>query len=207
MTYRQDYGMMDVYGGGFIMSGDGKKSLYGFEMNGVDARRKPWPEKKNYNIKMLWQKSHEILGLALSGMSQNDISNELGITKDCVSKTVNSELGQKKLAAMREERDGDFINVSKRIAELAEKAVETYEEIFDSDTISYNLKKATADTVLMDIGGHRAATKIDSRNVSLTASVEELEEFKRLGHKAAKEAGFLIELPEGDYHELKETTE
>ena len=184
-----------------------KTSLYGFETNGIDKRRKDWDVKKNYNIKMLWQKSHEILGLALSGMTQKDIANELNITKDCVNKTMNSELGQKKLSAMREERDGNYIDVSKRIAELAEKAIQTYEDIFDSDTISYNLKKNTADTVLMDLGGHRAPTKIDTRSMHLTATPDEISEFKRLGLKAAKESGYLVELDEEkEVYELERAT-
>lgn len=172
------------------------ESLYGFKMREPDKRRKDWGEKKNFNINMLWQRSHEILGLALSGMSQEDISTYLGVSKDCVCKTMNSELGQEKLASMREERDGGYIDVSKRVAQLSEKAIKMYDEIFDSDTISYNLKKATADTVLMDLGGHRAPTKIDTRSMHLTASVEEINEFKRLGVQAAKESGYLIELEE-----------
>jgi ABC-type Fe3+-hydroxamate transport system substrate-binding protein len=111
---------------------------------------------------------------------------------------VNSELGQKKIAEMREKRDEGYVDVSKKIAELSEKALAVYEEIFDSDTVSYNLKKSTSDTVLMDLGGHRAPTKIDSRSVSVNTSMEELEEFKQAGLRAAKESGFLIELPEGE---------
>ena len=171
-----------------------RKNLYGFEVRELDQRRSTTryaPE-----IKQLWQRSHEILGLALQGYTNVQIAEALNITPTCVTTTVNSELGEKKLADMRKERDGGFIDVSRKIKELSEKALKTYEEIFDSDTISYNLKKATSDTVLMDLGGHRAPTKIDSRSVSLTASIDELEEFKRLGYQAAKEAGFLIDLPE-----------
>ena len=176
-----------------------KKSLYGFEMarGTVDGRRRG-KERKNraYDVKMLWQRNHEILGLALTGLSQEAIAKELGVGKISVSRTVNSELGQKKLSEMRKSRDGEFIGVSKRVAELQEKAMKVYEEIFDSDNISYSLKKKTADTITMDLGGYRAPTVIDSRSVELTATLEELDEFKRLGHKAAEEAGFLIELPE-----------
>ena len=179
------------------------KSLYGFEVIGKDNRRRSRTESKPYDVKMLWQKNHEILGLALSGMSQKDIAERLGIGKVSVSRTVNCELGQKKLAQMREERDGEYIDVSKKIAELAEKAIEVYEEIFDSETISYDLKKKTSDTVLMDLGGHRAPTVVESKSLNIEATMEEVEEFKKLGYQAAKEAGFLIDLPEGKVHDVE----
>lgn len=171
-----------------------RKNLYGLEVRELDQRRTS--TKYSPEIKQLWQRSHEILGLALQGYTNVQIAKALNVTPACITNTINSELGEKKLASMRKERDGEFIDVSRKIKELSEKALKVYEEIFDSDTISYNLKKSTSDTVLMDLGGHRAPTKIDSRSVSLTASVEELEEFKQLGYKAAKEAGFLIDLPE-----------
>lgn len=180
-------------------------SLYGFETIGVDRRR---VEKKSIpDIKHLWQKNHEILGLCLQGFSTKDIAETLNICRTTVSNTLNSELGQKKLSEMRKERDGEFIDVSKKIAELSEKALEMYEQIFDSTTISHNLKKSTADTVLMDLGGHRAPTKIDSRHITTTATLEEIEEFKRLGHIAAKEAGYLIEIKEETEDEPEKITE
>jgi len=171
------------------------KGLYGFDMTSPDKRRRDEPRK--FDIKMLWQRNHEILGMFLSGMPMNDIATKLNITPASVSNTVNSQLGEQKLAEMRKERDSEYIDVGKKVAELAEKALSVYEDILNNDTVSYNLKKATADTLLMDLGGHRAPIKIDSRSVSLSASMEELEEFKRLGHAAAKEAGFLIDIPEG----------
>jgi len=174
----------------------GEKSLYGFDMRSIDKRRTAPGTPKSYDIKMLWQKNHEILGLSLSGMSNVDIADRIGLTPRAISATVNSELGQKKLSEMREERDGQYIDIGKRVAELGAKAMNVYEEIFDSDTISYNLKKKTSDTVLMDLGGHRAPTKLESRSVELTATLDEIEEFKRLGCAAAKEAGLLVELPE-----------
>lgn len=171
-------------------------SLYGFQMTSKDRRRKP--QRKYEDIKMLWQRQHEMLGLYLSGMSQKEVADRLGVTPYSVSMAVNSELGQKKIAEMREKRDEGYVDVSKKIAELSEKALAVYEEIFDSDTISYNLKKSTSDTVLMDMGGHRAPTVVNSNTVNLNATVEELEEFKRLGYQAARESGFLIDLPEGE---------
>jgi len=169
-----------------------KTSLYGFETRAPDLRRTE--HRNSHDIKSLWQRSHEIIGLALQGHKQSDIATLLSITPATVSNTLNSELGSHKLSQLRLARDKDYINVSKKVSELASKALSIYEEIFDSETVSYNLKKDAADTILMDLGGHRTPTKIDTRSLHLTATPDEISEFKRLGIKAAKESGFIIEL-------------
>lgn len=168
-----------------------RNSLYGFEIRTADKRRTKG--RNSYEIKQLWQRSHEIIALALQGMKQKEIARILNIHPLTVSSTLNSELGEKKLSGMRKERDEDIIKVSEEVARLSKKAVRMYDEIFDSDTISYNLKKATSDTVLMDLGGHRAPTKIDSRSLHLIASAEEIEEFKQRGIEAARKAGLIVD--------------
>jgi predicted transcriptional regulator len=178
-----------------------RNSLYGFEMREPDLRRTSG--KNSYEIKQLWQRSHEIIGLALQGHSQKDIATILKITPLTVSSTLNSELGMKKLSKMREERDGDIIKVSERITELQKRAFAVYTEIFDNKdeegtlgagSISMKLRKETADTLTMDLGGHRSPTKIEAKTLNVTATTEEIEEFKARGIAAAKEAGMIIDL-------------
>lgn len=168
------------------------KSLYGFEMREPDLRRTD--RSGTHDIKQLWQRSHEIIGLALQGLKGTEIATILDISPVTVSNTLNSTLGKEKLSEKREERDADYVKVSEEVSRLAEKALKVYEEIFDTPDISYNLKKDAADTVLMDLGGHRAPTKIDSRNFNMTATATEIAEFKRRGIEAAKAAGMLVEI-------------
>ena len=170
-----------------------RNSLYGFEMREPDLRRSN--REGSQNIKQLWQVSHEIINLALQGIKQNDIAKILGLSPSTVSNTLNSDLGIEKLSEMRKKRDEDVIDVARKVAELSEKALAVYEEIFDKKGVSLELKKETADTLLMDLGGHRAPTKIDSRTLSATVSLEEIEDFKRRGIAAAKASGMLVELP------------
>lgn len=180
-----------------------RKSLYGFETRVPDKR---FTERNGSpNIKSLWQRSHEIIGLALQGHKNKDIALLLNINPCTVSNTLNSELGEKKLSELREKRDEGLVEVSKEVVRLSEKALEVYEEIFDSETVSYNLKKDAADTVLMDLGGHRSPTKVDTRSLHMTATPDEIAEFKRLGLAAAKESGYLIDL--GEDNEPKKITE
>lgn len=179
-----------------------RTSLYGFEMREHDPDRRFTNRDNSQDIKRLWQRQHEIIGMALQGFKHKDIAKALNIHPLTVSKTLNSELGEKKLSELREKRDEEYVEVSKEVSRLAEKALAIYEEIMDNPSGDLKLKKETADTVLMDLGGHRAPTKIDTRSSHISATLEEINEFKRLGLKAAKEAGMLVEIPnEGSFED------
>jgi predicted transcriptional regulator len=170
----------------------GEISLYGFEMREVDNRRTG--RENTYDIKQLWQRSHEILGLALQGLKQTEIAKVLNISPVTVSNTLNSTLGKEKLSALREGRDEHYVKVSEEIKQLTLKALKTYHYLFDSANVDAKMKKETADTVTLDIAGMRAPTKVDTRTLHAHATLEEINEFKRRGLEAAKEAGVLIQI-------------
>jgi predicted transcriptional regulator len=177
------------------------ESLYGFEFRDVDRRRSD--RSGTWDIKQLWQRSHEILGLALGGMSQVDIAKHLDITPATVSNTMNSTLGQEKLSEMRKTRDERYEKINEEVLSLTEKAMGVYDEIFGSGTASLDLKKKAADTVALDIAGMRAPTKIDTRTQS-ESTRKEIHEFRVRGLAAAKDSGFLVEVPgEGESEERK----
>ena len=173
--------------------------LYGFEFRDIDQRRVPEGEEKStYNIKQLWQRSHEIINLAARGFKQVEIAKILGITPACVSLTLNSDLGQKKLSEIRGARDEEAKVTTESIRILTEKALATYHEIFDNEQGEATLKdrKDVADTILLELSGLRAPTRIQSSNVNLTLSAEEIEEFKKRGTKALKEMGEAVDITE-----------
>lgn len=173
-------------------------SLYGFEMREPDLRRSD--ERKTYDIKALWQRNHEILALAVRGLKQTEIAEILDITPQTVSNTLNSDLGRHKLSVMRRTRDEAAVEVSNRISYLAEKALDVYEKIFEdeNDMIPFELQKKTADTVMLELSGHRVPTKIQAHSVHTVASIEEIEQLKERGKAAMREAGMIVELPEED---------
>ena len=174
-------------------------SLYGFEFREVDNRRSD--RKGTYDIKQLWQRSHEILGLALQGLKQREIAKILGVSEITVSNTLNSTLGKEKLSAMREGRDGEFVKLNEKIRKLVDKSLKVYENLMDTPSTDAKLKKETADTVVMDIAGMRAPVKTESKSLTLHATTEEIEEFKKRGIQAARESGFLVELEDdGEGH-------
>lgn len=187
-----------------------RNGLYGFEFRDVDLRRTAEDEpRKQYNIKQLWQRSHEIINLTARGFKQCDIAEILNISEACVSMTVNSDLGQKKLAEIREVRDEDAKKTTEKIRILADKALRTYHEIFDNEDGQATLKdrKDVADTVLLELSGLRAPTKIQSHNIHTTLTAEEIEEFKQRGIRAAAEARLPIDItPRKEDESVTETT-
>ena len=179
-------------------------TLYGFESRDVDRRRSD--RDGCHDIVQLWQRSHEILGLALQGHKQVEIARMLDITPATVSNTLNSTLGKTKLSEMRLKRDGEFVEIDEDVKILTQKALKVYHEIFDDEGEGRKLKKETADTIFLDVAGHRAPTKIQSASVHAVATIEEIEGFKRRGIEAAKASGKLIDLhPEGEGEDDTET--
>ena len=183
-----------------------RNGLYGFEFRERDLRRKSKEERKTYDVKSLWQLNHEIVNLAARGFKSTQIAEILHIHPQTVSNTLNSELGQKKLSEIRLERDEEAKKVSEKIRILTNKAIEVYHEIFDDESGECTLrdKKAVADTVLLELSGLRAPTKIQSHSVSTTLTLDELEEFKRRGIQAAKESGLIVEVVPKQIEEVQQ---
>ncbi len=172
-----------------------RNGMYGQEYREPDLRRVADDEvRKSYDIKGMWQRTHEIVNLAVRGMKQCEIAEIVGVTPATVSNTLNSELGERKLSELREGRDEEAKMVSEKIRVLTNKALQTYHEIFDNEEGEASLKdrKDVADTVLLELSGLRAPTK----HISATLTAEEIETFKARG-KAALE-GEIIDVEAED---------
>lgn len=171
-------------------------SLYGFEFREPDERRerKSKDGSRSFDIKQLWQRSHEILNLALLGHKQVDIAKMLDIHPQTVSNTLNSSLGMQNISDKRKSRDEEYAELHEDVMELTRKSLKTYHEILDNPSEGSKLKKETADTVVLELSGIRVPTRIDSRSVNFSLSSEEIAEFKRRGIEAAKAAGKLVEI-------------
>lgn len=175
-----------------------RNGLYGFEMRDEDRRRRPPEERKTYEIKQLWQLNHEILNLAAKGFKQVEIADILNITPQTVSNTLNSELGQHKLSELRLERDEETKVIAEKIRILTNKALKIYHEIIDDESGESTLKdkRVVADTVMLELSGLRAPTKIQSATMNYNLSKEDIEEFKRRAVQAARESGMIVDVEE-----------
>lgn len=172
-----------------------RRSLYGFEMRDTDHRRNE-VDRKTHNIKQLWQRTHEILRLAVLGMKGPEIAKILGITPQTVSNTLNSDLGMQKLSELRKQRDEETIDVVSEIHKLLPKAIKAYENILDNDQASLALKKETADTLVMDISGHRAPTKVQGQFAHAYIDSPAIKALVERGKAAALSMGKLVEIPD-----------
>lgn len=169
------------------------ESLYGFEMRTFDNRRALPGQRKTHDIKQLWQRNHEILRMALIGIKGTEIARILNITPATVSSTLNSELGRKKLSGLRKKRDDEIVDVTVEVTKLLPKALEIYENVLDGQEIT-KLQKETADTLVMDIGGHRAPTKVQSESAHLYLTPSDIKEFKERGIAAARASGMVVDI-------------
>jgi len=161
-------------------------------MRATDHRRNE-VGRKTHDPKQLWQSSHEILSLLLLGHKEVDVARLVGVTPQTVSNIANSTLGMAKLSAMRQDRDKQTIDVSKRAAELYEKAMIAYEKILDGS--DDKLKKETADTIIMDIGGYRSPTKIQGQFQGQVVHDHVISDLVSRGREAARANGMLVEVP------------
>jgi len=173
-----------------------RDSLYGFKFREVDRRRAEPGERKTYEIKQMWQRTHEICNLVARGFNYVQVAEILDIHPQTVSNTANSELGMQKIAEVREGRDEDTKKVTEKIRILTDKALTTYNKLFDEDKTDPKLKKDTADTVVLELSGLRVPTRVQAHHISTVLSKGELEEFKERGIKAAREGGLIVDVEE-----------
>jgi predicted transcriptional regulator len=180
-----------------------RNGLYGFEYLEHDKRRRPDDSQpRKWDAKQLWQRSHEIINLSARGFKNSEIAEILHISPVTVSNTLNGRLGQLKLSEIRQDRDGEAKKVVEKIRVLTGKALDVYHEIFDNESGEASLKdrKSAADTVVLELSGLRAPTKIQSHSMNVQLTRADLEEFKQRGLSAAQEAGLTIYVePENEH--------
>lgn len=154
-----------------------------------------------YDPIALSQRHQEILNLHVRGVKNPEIAAILGIHPQTAVNTINSTLGQEKLAIMRGTRDAESMDVLKEIQRLVPKALKIYDKILSEEEplggaphagASINLQKATADTIMKDLSGHAAPKKLLVGTARVTPEL--LKELKEQGKKAASECGILIDV-------------
>ena len=173
-----------------------RNNLYGFDYLEPDSRRRgdqfddsvDESRPLKYEIKQLWQRSHEIVNLSAIGYKNKEIAEILNISPVTVSNTLNGKLGQHKLSEIRQDRDIEAKKTVEKIRVLTNKALNVYHEIFDNESGQATLRdqKAVADTVVLELSGLRAPTKVQSLSVHTTLTRDEIEAFKQRGVKAAQ---------------------
>ena len=151
----------------------------------ADGRRSV--ERKTFTVENIWNSHREIMRLALTGMKQADIARELGVSEVMVSYTLNSPVVKRQLDVMQAARDIDAVDVSKRIQEVAPRALEVLEELLEDANDAIRFKTATD---LLDRAGHAAVKTLRTQSFSVHLDKDDLEEIKQ----RAREIGLCVDV-------------
>lgn len=172
-----------------------KESLYGFPMRDEDKRVSN--EGRTFDIKRLWSRQQEILRLDSLGYKGREIAKILNCHPVTVSNALNSTLGKEVKSSLRGERNEEYESLREDILDLTRQSLDVYRDILARDSndpeVSIGAKKKTADTVVLELSGLRAPTRVENRSMHMNVSKEDIEEFKARGLKAARDSGQLVE--------------
>ena len=151
------------------------------DANRTDNRRAPGG-RKGWQIAEMWDKHHEIARYLVMGYSNEDIAKLVGVTAQTISNVKNSPVVQDKIAVMRAVRDVECMDLQKEIASLAPIAIKRMREALESGTVLGKevnavaiLKEANS---ILDREMGKAVQRIDSRNTSMTLTLEDIEDIK-----------------------------
>lgn len=162
------------------------------------TNNRPLARTNKYNqIECLQAKHREILRLRSIGMKETEIARHLGMHNQTVSLICTSALGRKQIDNLADGRDKavmsgvDLLGVTKRINELAPKAIERLAEIMaDNNTDSKLLAAVSQD--LLDRAGFAAVKKTASIHSEVPCDSSFIEELKN----RARAAGAIVDTTE-----------
>lgn len=153
---------------------------------------------RQFEVQKIWNITHEIMRLHILGLKNVEIASRLDITAQTVSNCINSSIVKRQISIMQAARDVEAVNVTKRVLEMAPKALDVLEEVMTSETETGSVRL-------------RAAVEVLNRNAE-TAPVRKTETHARYEHflrgkhidevkKIARERGLLKENPEEAVYE------
>lgn len=147
----------------------------------MDGRRNPnYP---GYEYKELRENHLEILRLKICGLKDVQIAEQLQLTPVTVQNVLNSPIYRPLLQELQTLANCESIDIGKRIAELAPKALERLEEILTYDIVNGQsvspalLKGAAVD--LLSMAGYGKTTKVSGNITHNHLSSEEIESIKQ----------------------------
>ena len=153
---------------------------------------------REFEVQKIWNITHEIMRLHILGLKNVDIADRLGITAQTVSNAVNSSIVKRQIAIMQGARDANTVDVTKRVLEMAPKALDVLENIMTSENETGSVRLRAAVEVLN--------RNVDTAPVRKTETHAQYEHFLRGKHideikKIAKERGLLAQNPEEAVYE------
>ena len=168
-----------------------------FNPRGRDERRNPPGVRRTFEVTKMWERHHEIMRRIFLGQKDADIARALGITPATVSYTRNSKIVQDKLAIMKGARDAETVDLSKRIRELAPKALDILEDAMTGKMEGIPPTRQVREAnLMMDRAGYGATKTFRAEHLVGHFTAQEIEEIKQRGKEAGKESGSIIDVEE-----------
>ena len=140
-------------------------------------------EGRKYQIQQLWQRQHEILGLALLGAESKEISELLSVTPATVSNCLNSEIGRQQLEIMRGARDADTIDLSKEIRTHAPAALAVLVRVLNDPAPVDEKNQIKVAMDLLDRSGYSAPKYVYGQFAHAHLSAADIDEIKERAHR------------------------
>lgn len=140
-------------------------------------------EGRKYQIQQLWQRQHEMLGLALLGAEEKEIAEILDVTTATVSNCINSEIGKQQLAIMRGARDADTIDISKEIRSHAPKALQVLVGLLEGPEQGAEHSRISIAKDILDRAGYGAPKYVYGQFAHAYLSAGDIDELKERAHK------------------------
>ena len=143
--------------------------------------RHPSGERK-YEIEHIWDVHREILRRLVLGQSRKQIAEDLGITPQTVTNVANSQVAQRELERLRNERDEQVKDVKKIIERASVKAALVLEEVIE-DPGARGSDRVRAAIDILDRAGHGAVKKVAQMHLT----PEDIERIRERGIELARE--------------------
>jgi predicted transcriptional regulator len=154
---------------------------------------------KGIQITKLQNMHMEIIRLAVAGMRQCDIAEELGITPVCVNYTLKSPIAQLRIAELRAARDREAVDFSARLKNGAGRAIDLLDSVMDgelSEQASLGLRTKAA-TEILDRAGYAKVTKSINMNLDGKLTENDIQDLTNNALEIAKSRGMVAEVLEG----------
>ena len=126
---------------------------------------------------------------AMGTYTREEIAEANGVSVSMVNTTVNSQLGQQKIAVMQGMADLQVVDVLADLRSLAPLAVELYGEVLSDEASPTRLRMMAAKEVL-DRGGYPASKVIETKPLM---GDDEIAAIKARAKKNAEEMGIITE--------------
>ena len=160
----------------------------------------------NYELKKLWALHNEIARQMLVGVRPFVIARNLEITTQTVSNVTNSPIFKKQFNGMKIDRDANSVDLSKRIKDVAERAIDLLDKAVVDDLKSEGEVTQVGIRAAISVVDHALPKRIEGRHIVGHLTTEDITRIKR----DAINAGAIIpdsNVEEGEFEDVIQNVE